>query len=235
MKRFYKLVSTKKEPGGFGICLDSKPVKTPSGTLLLAPTENMANEIVKEWAEQEELIVPDSMPLTQILTTRIDRVSKEREAMSEAAMKYLDTDLLCYHAEQPPDLVKLQQESWAPWLDWFEGKFGMALQTTTSLSALRQEESIHHTVLDHIESATDDEFTALQLVVSLSGSLVLGLAFSEGDVTPEQVFNAAHVEEQHKAAIYHEDLHGPDPMEEKKQEAMKKDLQAAAVFLKFLK
>ena len=109
MKRFYKLVSTKKEPGGFGVCLDGKPVKTPSGTLLLAPTENLADEIVKEWAAQEEIIVPDSMPLTQILTTKIDRISKERQAMSEAVMKYLDTDLLCYRTTEPPELAQMQQ------------------------------------------------------------------------------------------------------------------------------
>ncbi len=235
MKRFYKLVSTKKELGGFGACLDGKPVKTPSGTLLLSPTENLADEIVKEWAAQEEIIVPDSMPLTQILTTKIDRISKERQAMSEAVIKYLDTDLLCYRTAEPPELAQMQQESWDPWLGWFEKKFGAALETTTDLAALEQKEDARKAVLDDIQSKTDDDFTVLQLVTSLSGSLVLALAFVEGAVTSEQVFDAAHVEEKHKAAIYNEDLHGPDPMEEKKQIAMKTDLAAAAKFLEFLK
>ena len=231
MKRFYKLVASKKELGGFCVCLDSKPVKTPSGVLLLAPTENLADEIVKEWAAQDEIIIPDSMPLTQILTTKIDRVSKEREAMTVAVMKYLDTDLLCYQAEQPPELVEMQQEIWTPWLGWFEKKFGAALKTTTGLAALAQEESTHQIVLKFITSRTDDEFTALQLVTSLSGSLVLALAFVEGAITPAQVFEAAHVEENHKAKIYNEDFYGLDPLEEKKRAAMKNDLNAAAMFL----
>ena len=81
MKRFDKLVSTQSRSGGFLITLDGRPVKTALKNELLAPAEELANAIVLEWSEQEEDIIPDSMPLTQILSTKIDRVSHEREAM----------------------------------------------------------------------------------------------------------------------------------------------------------
>lgn len=233
MKRFYKLVSTKKQPEGYEILLDGKPIKTPSDNSLVVATEELANEIVGEWAGQGEEISPDSMPLTQILSTQIDQVSMEREAMTETLMKYLDTDLLCYRTAQPPELVTLQAEAWDPFLTWFEERFGEALQTTTTLQALTQNSEIHQNILGHIKSMGDDAFTVLQLVTSLSGSLVLGLAFVEGAVTPEQVFAAAHVEEHHKAEIYDEKTHGPDPMQAQKQAAMKKDLAAAKKFLAF--
>jgi len=234
MKRFYTLVSTHKEPEGYGIRLDGKPVKTPSEVMLVAPLEALADEIVQEWAAQEENIIPDSMPLTQILITKIDRVFKEREAMTKAVLKYLDTDLLCYRTQEPPELAKLQQEEWDPWLDWFEDRFGAKLQTTTSLSALKQDASAHTPIMNYVKLKSDDEFTVLQLVTSFSGSLVLALAFIEGAITPQQVFNAAHVEENHKAKMYNEDVHGPDPVQEKKQIAMKNDLEAAAKFLALL-
>ncbi|HBR67765.1 MAG TPA: ATP12 chaperone family protein [Rhodospirillaceae bacterium] len=235
MKRFYKLVSFQSEPaGGFSIRLDGRPVKVPSGAVMLAPSEDMAGALVKEWAAQGEKIVPDMMPLTQILTTRIDRVSKERSAMTDALMKYLDTDLLCYRAAQPAELAKMQQESWDPFLAWFAEAFGVRPQTTTGLAALKQGAALHSAVHEHVNKMTDDVFTVLQLVSSLSGSLILGLAFCAGKITPEQVFDCAHVEERHKAAIYNEDFYGPDPAEAKKRSAMRADLEAAAVYLKLL-
>lgn len=234
MKRFYKLVSTQGEPGGFSIRLDGKPVKVPSGAVMLAPSEDMASAIIREWAAQGEKIVPDTMPLTQILTTRIDRVSRERAAMTDSLMKYFDTDLLCYRTEKPAELAKMQQESWDPFLGWFEEAFGTRPQTTTGLAALKQDAALHSAVLKRVSKMTDDVFTVLQLVSSLSGSLILGLAFCAGKITPEQVFDCAHVEESHKAKIYNEDFYGPDPAEAKKREAMRADLEAAAVYLRLI-
>ena len=143
MKRFYKLVSTEKVGGGFYILLDGKPVKTKSGAHLLASNEAIANRLMQEWAAQEEHILPNTMPFTQIINTIIDRVSVERDVMSAAVLKYLDTDLICYFADEPEALVKLQKDKWQPWLDWFEGKFDCKLKTTTDLAALTQEQSAH--------------------------------------------------------------------------------------------
>ncbi len=234
MKRFYKLVSVRQEGQGYAICLDGKPVKIPSGQRLTAPNEALADAIMQEWAAQEEHIIPDDMPLTQILSTKIGRVAQEREAMTQAVMKYLDTDLLCYRTEDPPELAKMQRESWDPWLAWFGEKFGASLETTTALSAIKQSEKAHKQALHYIKSIDDNVFTVLQLVTSLSGSLVLALAFVWQVIGLEEIFDAAYVEENHKAQLYNEDLYGPDPAEEKKQRAVKRDLAAAAKFLEYL-
>ena len=116
MKRFYKLVSTNKTAEGWAIHLDGKPVKTPIRTTLIAPNEALANELVREWAAQEETIDPETMPLTQILSTQIDRVRVQRAAMSTEILKFLNTDLLCYRApkDQPPGQLERQAEIWDP-------------------------------------------------------------------------------------------------------------------------
>ena len=235
MKRFYKLVSTHKEPEGWAIHLDGRPVKTPMKAVLRAPTEELANELVQEWAAQEETIEPDTMPLTQILSTQIDRVSAQRVEMSAAICKYLDTDLLCYRAEaEPPGPAEKQAEMWDPWLVWFEETFGAHLETTAGLNALNQDEKAHKAVQDYIRALDDVRFNILQLVVSSSGSLVLGLAFEKQAITPKQVMQAARVEEHLKDEIYNADLHGRDPLQEKKDAAILRDLQAAETFLKLI-
>ena len=234
MKKFYKLVSHRREGQGYHILLDERPVKAPSGNALYPPTEKLADEIVREWAAQEEEIIPDSMPLTQILTTRQDRVSVERAAMQAAVLKYLDTDLICYPAAEPEALAQAQEECWAPWRQWFEERFEGALNTTTGLGAITQSPEIHKDVSILVTELDDDVFTALQLVTSLSGSLVLALAFTEGAMQADDVLKAAFVEEDYQGQIYGADKYGEDPMLEKRRADMQRDLSATRLFLEGL-
>ena len=237
MKRFYTLVSHQKETdGGYSIRLDGKPVKAPSGAMLSVPSEALADAIVQEWANQEEGINPETMPLTQISNTAQDKVSVEREAMSEQVLRYLDTDLLCYRASAEHDEQKaVQEELWDPHLKWFETKFGVALETTSALAALKQPQEAHEKMREYVSHLDDQHFTILQVIVPLAGSLVLGMAFVEGAASAQDIYKATHAEEDFKAEIYNEALHGRAPLEEKKDAAMQRDLEAAAIYLKGLK
>lgn len=233
MKRFYKLVSTHQDKDGWAIHLDGRAVKTPLKKTLLSPSEALANAIQAEWAAQGETINPETMPLTQILSTQLDRVCEQRAALSAELLKFLDTDLICYHAPQdePPGQAEAQAACWTPWLDWFEKEFGARLKTTTAIAALTQPEAAHSAVKQHVEAMDDAHFTILQLVVPLSGSLVLGLAFVARAITPQQIYNAARVEEQFKDEIYNAEFYGRDPASEKKDAAIIRDLEASAQFL----
>lgn len=234
MKRFYKLVSTQKSQGGYTVELDGKPVKTPLKSTLLAPNEAIAHELVREWAGQGDDIIPDSMPLTQILSTQIDKVERERDRLQAPLLKYLDTDLICYRTDKPEELRRAQEEAWNPAIDWFEKKFSAPLKITTGLSALQQSPQAHKAAQDYVQSLPNEHFTILQLVAPISGSVVLGCAFVEGQISAEQLFKAIRVEENFKAAIYNEDFYGQDPAQEAKDKAIQRDLEAAQTYLSLL-
>ncbi len=235
MKRFYKLVSVSQKPDGWAILLDGKDIKAPSRQrTLVASTESLAHAVMEEWAAQAELIVPDLMPLTQILNTKIDRVSTERTVMSEMIMKYFNTDLVFYRVDEPQELAQRQKDAWNPHVSWFEEQFDCGLETTTGLRALTQAQAAHDSVRSYIDALDHDRFTVLQLVVSICGSLVLGVAFSERKINADQAFSAIRVEEQYKAEIYNEALHGQDPAQEKKDQSALADLKAAEKYLSLL-
>jgi chaperone required for assembly of F1-ATPase len=234
MKRFYKLVSIDKGAQGYAVHLDGRPVKTTGGKILSAHSENLANALQREWAAQENTIKPQTMPLTQILNTQLDQVAVNREAMSKEVLKYFDTDLLCYRAgPQPEGQAEAQVQAWDPWLKWFEKRFGFKLETTTALTALHQPQGAHEAVKSYVQALSDAQFTVLQIVVPLSGSLILGLAFVEQAIDPETLFAAIRVEENFKAKIYNEEFYGPDPAQGKKDQAIRADLEAAEQYLKF--
>lgn len=233
MKRVYKISSYTKTEDGFVLQLDGKGVKTPLGQPLAAPNRAMADEIVAEWAAQAEVIVPDSMPVTQLLTTSIDR-TRERDALTKALLKYLDTDLLCYRVKEPQELARRQKEIWDRWLAWFDEHFESPLDVTYGLDALTQDQDTHKQIWNYIEALDEYYFAILQIVTSLSGSVVLGLAFLEGQATPDDVFTAAELEEIYHAEIADEAKHGPDPVQERRQNTLRRELASAQKFMALL-
>lgn len=234
MKRFYKDAAAVQGSDGYEIHLDGRPVKTPLGHVLTVPTAALADALCGEWQAQAEQIVPDSMPLTQIASTARDRIGPDRAAIHAMVIAYLDTDLLCYRVDAPSELALFQKESWDPLLEWFVGRFEIRLSITTGLVALKQPLKAKEAVNAYLDSLDDLRFTVLQLVTSLTGSLVLALAFVDGALAAEDAFDLAHVDERHKAKIYNEDFYGAAPNEEQKRAAIKRDLEAAAAILRHL-
>lgn len=233
MKRVYKLVSHNKTEDGHVIQLDGKTVKTPLGQPLAAPNRALADEIVREWSEQSDEIIPDTMPMMQMLTTAVDR-TRERATITKTILKYLDTDLLCYRVKEPIDLAKRQKEVWDRWLTWFDETFESPLEVTFKIDALKQDDDTHKQIWNYLEALDEYYFTVLQIVTSVSGSIVLGLAFIEREATPEDVFAAAELEEIYHAELAGEEVHGADPVQERRQKAMKRDLESAQRFLELL-
>lgn len=234
MKRFYKTAGFECYGEQFAIVLDGKIIKTPGKLELNTSYENLAELVSQEWDNQKAEINPDEMPITQLLNTKLDKISNQREEMEEHIFRYFHTDLICYFANDPPELLKLQKAAWSPWLDWAETKYGISMITTFGLSAVQQSPELGKKIRHEISSMDDDRFTILQAVVGGSGSLILGLAFLEKAISPNQIMTCSFVEEDFKAEIYDEDLYGPDPLIAKKKKSLKRDLEGALKYLSCL-
>ncbi|MDB5491514.1 MAG: hypothetical protein JWO78_1363 [Micavibrio sp.] len=231
MKRFYKVVSTAPEKEGFSIHLDGKPVRTPERKILTAPTQKLADFIAMEWEAQADKINPETMPLTQILTTAMDCAASSRAAIEDEILGYLDTDLLCYRSEEPPAIHERQAKTWDPWLRWFEQASGNKMHTTTGIAALKQPQGAHDFVAKIVRHADHFHFMAIQMATAISGSLILALAFVDGVASADDVFAAAQLEELYRNEIYNEDFYGKAPHQEKAHAGMLRDLNALRVFL----
>lgn len=233
MKRFYKDVSLCPVEGGYGVVLDGRPVKLPGGSAVLCVAHKaLADLVAAEWAAQGDVIVPDEMPVMQIVSTCALEVGAQRPAMEAQIFKYIDTDLLYYRAPGPDALVRAQQAVWDPLLAAFSKRFGVDADVTDGLVALRQGEALHAAVRGYVSGLSDEEFTVLQIVVPLSGSVVLGCLFTAADVGAVDVLAAARVEERFKDEMYDAERYGPDPAIEKADIAMMRDLQACGLYLR---
>ncbi|ARJ68238.1 ATPase [Magnetospirillum sp. ME-1] len=229
MKRFYKECVAAPRDGGFAILLDGKSVKTPGARPLAVPAQPMAEAIAAEWNAQGDQVLPSTMPMTQLASTALDRVGPERAHMVGQLMNYAGTDLLCYRAETPGDLVSRQSTAWQPLLDWAAQALDAPLLTTTGLTAVAQPEASLAALRRHVEAYDDWRLTALQSSTAAMGSLILGLALVEGRLDAEAAFEASQVDETYQIEQWGEDWEAADRRAE-----LKRDIVAAARFLGLL-
>lgn len=205
MKRFYKDVSVRSEPQGHGILLDGRSIKTPAKAVLLLPTRALADAIATEWAMQVETIEPKSMPFTRHANTVIDRIIVQREAVIAEIAKYGSADVICYRASGPADLVAQQLEAWTPLLDWSQQHLGAPLNATASITAVEQPSASLAALTLAVTAHGDWQLAALYDAVTISGSLVIGLALSNGRLSAGEAWYAGHIDELFQVERWGED------------------------------
>ena len=69
LKRFWKDVGIEKRAESYAVTLDKRPLKTPSGNVLLLPRHKplVASLIAAEWDNQEKLIKSHALPMVRNL------------------------------------------------------------------------------------------------------------------------------------------------------------------------
>jgi chaperone required for assembly of F1-ATPase len=201
-KRFYKIVEVTDD---LGIALDGRKVKTPLKAPLVMPTRALAEAVAEEWRAQENVIHPGIMPLTRYANTAIDRATSERANIIAEMVSYANSDLVCYRAESPSDLVALQAAAWDPAIAWAKQKFGHAPHFTTGVVHQAQSPEFLAGVKTHIETLGANDLTGLYNLATLTGSVLISLMLLDGTLTEEQGWKATHVDEDFQISNWGED------------------------------
>ncbi len=217
MKRFWKHVAVDAERG---IRLDDRPLRTPGRVPLVLPTAALAEAVADEWrsvAEGAE-IDPRAMPLTGLGNAAIDRVGADPALFAAGLAHYGESDLLCYRADSPADLVARQAAAWDPLLDWARARYDVHIEVATGILHRAQPALTLARLTDAI--AVRDAFTlaALSPVVTIGGSLIAALALVERAASAEQVWDAVTLDEEYQAERW-----GRDPLAEAGIAARRRD------------
>jgi chaperone required for assembly of F1-ATPase len=193
-KRFYARAGVAEAPHGFAITLDGKPVRTPSGRPLVAPTRKIADAIAAEWEAQKEFIDPLTMPFTRFANSVVDAVVERVDAVADDVAKYLGSDLLFYRAGHPEALVAREAALWDPVVFWAADTLGAHFILAEGIVHVRQPESA---IAAARATFPGDPWSiaALHVVTSLTGSALLALALMRGVLDADQVWAAAHADE----------------------------------------
>ena len=204
-KRFWKHADLIEADGGWAVTLDGRNVRTPGKHLLVVPSRALGEAIAAEWQAQDEKINPLTMPFTRSANSAIEKVAPQRDGVIAMLAGYAETDLLCYRAEYPESLVSRQTEYWDPLLDWAAHVHGARLLPVMGVIPQQQAEESLAQLRDCVARFDTFELTALHDLITLSGSLVLGLAIAEGHIDANSAWPISELD-----ALFQQEQWGAD-------------------------
>lgn len=227
MKRFWREVLVTAEGG---ITLDGKPVRTPGRELLVVPTTALAEAIADEWRAVSDMLDPRAMPLTGLANAAIDVIGPNPAAFARSLAAYGESDLLCYRAESPAELVTRQAAAWDPLLDWAAQRYDIGFGVVHGVVHRPQPAATTARLAAAITARSCFELAALSPIVTVSGSLVIALALAEGAADTETLWRAATIDEDWQAEHW-----GKDDLAAATRAARRADFEADARLIALLR
>ena len=226
MKRFYTAAAATPE---HGITLDGRPLRTPARAVFAVPGAALAQAIAAEWNAQGDTIAPRSMPLTGLANAAIDRVAPDPQAFAATLSRFAESELLAYRADAPAPLLARQAAVWDPLLDWARGRYDIAFVLATGILHRAQPTATLARIAAAYAAFDAFRLAALQPVVTITGSAVIGLAVADGHIDAEAAYAAGHLDE-----IWQAEQWGKDPLAAAAEAERRADLAAAVAFLALL-
>ena len=192
-KRFYQRAHV-GDAAPFAILLDDRPVRTPAGHALALPSRALGEAVAAEWDAQQERIDPAAMPLTRLVNSVIDGVATAPAPVAEEVVRYLGSDLVCYRADTPAGLVARQAQHWDPILVWARDTLGARFVLAEGVMFAAQPD---HAIVAASATIPSDPWRlgAVNVITTLTGSALIALALSQGRLTVDDAWTAAHVDE----------------------------------------
>jgi chaperone required for assembly of F1-ATPase len=169
-----------------------------------------------------------TMPLTRLANSVVNGVVDQVDAVAEDIAKYFGSDLLFYRAGYPEALVAREAEHWDPVLFWAADALGAHFILAEGIVHVRQPDAA---IAAARAALPKDAWSvaALHVVTTLTGSALLALALLRGRLDPDQVWKAAHVDED-----WNSEKWGVDEEVAARRAARLVDFRAAAGVLKAL-
>jgi len=194
-RRFWQEASVAEAGAGYEVRLDDRPVRTPLKTLLALPTRGLAEAVAAEWRAQEGVIDPGTMPMTRSANAALDKVTPQHAEVAAMLAGYGETDLLCHRADHPDGLIDLQNKGWNPVLDWAAEHYGAPLAVVQGVLPADHPAASLATYHAAVSGFRPFSMTALHDLVTLSGSLILGLWVADGAGDPETAWTLSRIDE----------------------------------------
>jgi len=159
------------------------------------PTRTLADAIAAEWDAQSSETRPKLTPATRAANAAIDKVAHQHAEVADMLAAYGGTDLLCYRAEQPAELIERQNAGWDPMLDWAEDVLGGRLRAVAGGMHIAQDEEGLERRRANVHGLDSFRLAAFHDLVSLSGSLILGFAAAQKARSIETLWQLSRIDE----------------------------------------
>lgn len=196
-RRFYRTVSVAPAADGgfFAVRLDGRPVRSPQGAPLAAPTAALAQRLAAEWAGQGDTLDLAGMGLTRLAHTAADLAPHAASALADEQARFAASDLLCYREAEVAALAQAEAQAWDPWLAWADRELGVGLRIVEGVIHRPQPPAALERVREIAAGLDPHALTGLGYATALFGSAVLGFAALRGAVDAAEAYELSRLDE----------------------------------------
>jgi chaperone required for assembly of F1-ATPase len=145
------------------------------------------------------------MPVTRGANAAIDKVSVQKAEVVDLIAAYGESDLICYRAGEPVELIKRQRDAWDPILEWCDGTFGAPLDVAEGVMHIAQPDAAAANLKSEVSKLTAFQLAGFYDLVSMSGSLVLALAVTHDFIDVEKAWKTSRIDEDWQIEQWGED------------------------------
>jgi chaperone required for assembly of F1-ATPase len=182
-------------PGGFAVTLDGRTPKTPGHKPVIVPHADLAALMAAEWAAQTTHVNPETMPVTRLINSAVEAGDQRVAALAAEILKFAGNDLLLYRADAPRELVAAQEAVWDEALVRLARTYDIRFQPTIGIVHQSQPEATLMRLGTVLADVTLFEAVALTSLTGITGSGLLSIGYRAGLFTPDEMWTAAHVDE----------------------------------------
>ena len=104
--------------------------------------------------------------------------------------------------ERVASLLGVQSKSWDPLVDWLQNQLNTTLLISYSLVPVEQSSDLEKGLSKLLLPIEPLSLTAMNELVTLSNSLIIGLALLKGKISPEKAWNIMRIEEEWQRTIW---------------------------------
>ena len=196
MKKFWKIVQVKENSiNSYEILLDDNILRTPFKKKLIISNAKIAEEIYKEWNQDTNFIDTDDMIFYGIISTSIDKICINRKLYIDDILHFIDTDLICYRAENPNELVQLQSKHWDPIISKVEKYINSKIDVFNGIMPERQNKLIQYKMTKFLTNFSDLEIAVMHRITNITGSIFLAFCVLKNDIIKKNVFELSFLDE----------------------------------------
>jgi chaperone required for assembly of F1-ATPase len=226
-KRFYKDVAVAQSANGWLVELDGKAIRTPGQRIIALPWDAAAALVADEFRAQKDVVNLATMPAYRLVNTAVDGVANDPQAVIEDIMRFASSDLVFYRAETPQKLVESQTDAWDPVLDWARSTLGARFFLSEGVMYVEQPKESVSAVGLHLKRDADPfRLASLHVMTSIAGSALIALALEAGELSFDEAWRAAHVDED-----WNIDQWGEDEEAQARRAFRRRDMEAAHALL----
>ena len=185
--------------------INGKTAKTPEGNLMELPTSKLAKIIVKNYQSYKTKRNNSIVSPIRLANTAIDMVAKNKNNYIKQLCSYANSDLVCYFASSPEDLVKNQNKSWLPLITFMQDFYNINILYTNEIFSINQTKESLSKLKVILSKKNNFELSAISVLSQLTNSIIISLALVNDKINVKNAFELSNLEEIYQATFWGKD------------------------------